>query len=402
MHKKLITLCALQLLASPVFASEESIAKKLSATQQIEKLKEHIPVPELQKIVMEYIGNEYMPITLDQKKRIVRAALSKNGVYLISFSTMSKGYYHSEETVKIWKFENDAYKLTHEFAIPMMVYNVAISNDGKYIALEPNSTSVHIWELKNNRYSEIQAEKNLFQNSKTLQFFGHDKMLGRATNDSINIWQLSDKTNTFVHQRDFPIYQELIWAAFSSDGRYIAASMHDGSIHFWKPLQRDIMPVKSLETISELPVRVTISPDSDMLAAYRAGTHLFKMTNENPSPIEIIEKDEEIFNLKFSHDNRYIALDTLDGSRSYKSKINVWKLNPKSLQYEMNSAILGDQMDLIGFAPDNSIVTVNVNPVNNNHELAVWENQKEKLEQDTGEKIKSASGQVQTVVTEVD
>jgi len=404
MLKKIIALCALQLITLLTFASEQTIAQKKSASQQIEKLKEHIPVPELQKIVLNYIGNEYIPTKLDENKRIVKAALSQNGEYLVSLSTDSKAYYHSEETAKIWKFENGKYKLTHAFDIPMMVQNVALSNDGAYIAFQINSDEVHIWQLKNNTYAENQIEKGLiFDSEASLQFFGNSKMLGRATNDSVQVWKLSDTLKKFVLQRNFNTYHHVASVAFSSDGKYIAGGTRSGNINLWEP--DNSKPFMSLETRASDPVdprvKVTISPDSNQLAAYRSSVELFKMKNNRLEPFQIIEPDNNVDMVKFSPDNNHLAIIIPDPSRSWKPKINVWKMNPKSLKYENKSAIIGDRMDLIGFAPNNSIITLNVNTPHNK-ELIVWENQKELLEQDADEKIKSAAEQEQPVVTEVD
>jgi len=409
MLKKLITLCAVQLLASPVFASEENIAKRQSATQQIEKLKEHIPVLELQKIVMEYIGNEYVPRMLDQVQ-IGKASQSQNGMYLIIVGYAEENPYEgAKQKAKIWKFENGTYKLTHEVEVPIIVDNVAISDDGKHIAFEVQagwrSREIHIWQLRNNTYVESQIEKKLgYCNFLYLEFFGNGKMLGRATHGSINVWQLSDKTHTFVRTRNFTNF-DMDSAAFSSDGRYIAAGMNNDSISIWQPLQSDTTPFITLENAlgdqSRLPLQVTISPDGKQFAAKKTGVGLFRMKNNSiepfPQRILINEKYNTLYSIKFSPDSRYIATVTLEWSTAYKTKIDIWKLNPKSLSYEKSALILSEDMDLIGFSPNNSIITVN-----NKNQLIIWKNQKEQLEQDTGEKIKSAHAQEQTVVTEID
>jgi len=424
MLTKIITLCALQLLALPVFASEENIAQKQSATQQIEKLKEHIPVPELQKIILEYLGNE--PIVLD-KIPILTAAQSLNGIYLISAGYNEK---IKESNVKIWKFENGKYMLAHEITVPFKIIRAAISNDGKYLALENDGRylkpgtnficiqyTVYVLQLKNNRYDQIQYF-NSRNKSISLEFFGDSKLLGRTTRFwHMEILQFSPETNTFVDQD--PINNpELVGpktqiAAFSPDAKYIAAlqAVQNGNIALWQILNNKITFINESIVAGQLVDSMAISPNGNYLAIgtfspQRAALcKIFSKKNNRLEPhqtinndiIETLVKESRVESLKFSYDGTYLAVATHFHTEDWVTEINILKLNQKSGLYEKIATLprAANSM-LVGFSPNNSVITIN------NGMLIIWENQKKQLEQDTGEKIKSAAEQEQAVVTEVD
>lgn len=400
MLTKIITLTIFQLLAFPVLASDQTIAQKQSAAQSgvVEKLKAHIPTVALHKIIMDYVGNEYSPTKLDGVGQINIAKLSQNGIYLIALPIEDN--YWSPMTVKIYKFENDSYKFMHEITIPAMsdsyINNqAAISDDGRFIAFETTNHDVHIWQLIKNRYQKKQIEKQLYRSSYGLEFFGNSNMLGRSTSDTITIWKLSEKTDTFMRESEF-VVPDISSIAFSSNGKYIAATNKYGELNLWKPFQSSNHPFVNWQDLWGYNPIVSISPNGRQLAtsSYK-GIHLFTMQNDSLHEFQTIKM--HLFNngaVKFSPDERSFAMKI---GAYPKDLISLWKLNPKSTEYVKAAEIVaGNEIDLIGLSPNNSIITVN----NNTHELVILENQKELLERDAGDTVNSAAQQEK--VTEVD
>lgn len=392
MLKEIIFFLLFQLLTFQAFASDQTIAQKQSASKSgaIEKLKAHIPVVDVQKIIMEYVENEYKAVQLDQVARITATAQSQNGIYMMITSSDDKNKIY---TAKIWKFENGNYVHKHSLNLPIMVEKAAISDDGKNIAIrEKNGNQILIGQIKHSDLIEYQVEK-VDGYTELLQFFGKDNFLGQAKfADRVTIWHRS-KENKFLPLQDFGPSS---LAAFSNDGHYIATGLSGGPIDLWKMLNNEFTLVNQFKFS---PLRqLAISPDNKYLAAGSEwDTVILKIQNDTLKPMQTIQIAASK-SIKFSADGTHLGLVTY-GEKDLPI-INVLKFNKKSQKYEHIATLphgyfYNDPYHLIGFAPNNSIITATMG-----NEITMWENLKEQLEQDTGEKSKTTIEQEK--VSEVD
>jgi len=393
----------LQLLASPIFASEENIATKQSATQQIEKLKEHIPVADVQKIILDYVGNEYLPTKFDQVNKISATAQSSNGKYLMIASRIRDDISNKQDAAKVWKFENGKYILIGDIVFPITAYEngaAAISDDGKYVAMSARHGNIHIGQLENGKYIEKQIVRTP-EKPRGLQFFENHNYLGFGTSSArINVLKLF-QINRFNPKQIFGEKFVSDFAAFSSDGTYVV-SAESKAIQLWKTINGQFTPINKLE-IGQYLYPIAISHDNKyVVAATNDFAEIFRLQDDKLEPIQKMEFGSRTQLIKFSPDSTHLAIATYDSKKSWQTLIIIMKFNQKSRKYEQIATLPHedfhkDPYQLIGFSPDNAVITATVKD-----EITLWKNEKEQLEQDTGEKIKSANAQEQTVVTEVD
>jgi len=404
MHKKIIALCALQLIALLTFASEQTIAQKKSASQQIEKLKEHIPLPEIQKIVLEYVGNEYLPTHFDKVKRISATAVSANGKYLMIASQITGDISNKQDTAKIWKFENGKYVLIGNIIFPITAYEsgaAAISDDGKYIAMSAQHGNIYSGQLSQGKYIENQVE-NTSEKPSSLQFFENHNYLGlRTLSHGISVLELSNNKR-FNPIQTFGQQYSSRPAAFSENGEYVVTG-ENNEIQLWKMLM-DKFTLLNKTAIGDLLDAIAISNDNKYVVSANGAKvlEIFKLQDNTLQSLQKIKLGSYIRLIKFSPDSTHLAIARSTVDKPWQTVIDIYKLNQKSQKYEHISTLPHDDFNkdpyqLIGFSPNNEILTATFGS-----EITIWENQKEQLEQDAGEKIKTAAEQEQPVVTEVD
>lgn len=409
MLKKISTFYIFQLLVLPVLASEKQIAQKQVAIKHVEKLKKHIPLRELQTIILEYIGNE--TITIDKTSNIKLAALSLNGIFLVSAVGANK------KIVKIWKFDGSKYKSTNTITLSNYNSNIikaAISNDGKQLALEIEGETLSkryrtlMFQLEeDNCYVEKQAEAYDYE-SNFLEFFGNSKLFARAFYLSrIDILQLSAETNVFSHPAYFDNPERLpdrtgegvLAAAISPDDTYIAGETAHSYAALWSLFHSKIKFInESKLTQNKYTTLMGISPNAGYIATNNLGEqavllNIYRKTNNGfefnqkiyKHIIATLSEESQVKLLKFSHDGIFLALATylMPEHGGIQYRVDILKLNQKTGKYEKTAMLPGTvslNPILVGFSPDNSVITIN-----NHCELVVWENQKEKLEQDASE-----------------
>lgn len=404
MFIKLVTLCVFQLLALQIFASDQTIAQKQSASQHIEKLKEHIPLPVLQKIIMDYVGDEYIPTKLDMVNRVSATAQSPNGQYLFIASQITEGLSNTKDTAKVWKFENGKYVLIAHILLPVTAYSsgvAAISDDGKFIAVRDqyqneDRGNIHIGQLDNKKYIEKQIVKNAF-GIRGLQFFGNTFLGFKTQSAGTMILKLS-QSDRFDLEQEFGERFTSGPATFSPDGSYLViGTYHD--LQLWKKIM-DEFRLKSTRETGTYVNGISISNDNKYVATIdNEFAVIYSLREDKLEPFQKIELNGYSGEIKFSPDNTYLAL-AISVPRKSLPKIIIFKFNKKSEQYEQIATLPHDVFNrdpyhLIGFAPNNSIITATVG-----NEITIWENQKEQLERDTGEKAITAVEQEK--VTEVD
>src|SRR5205085_2557981 len=143
-----------------IFGSSESDNKILNAlvkssdtkskAQEIEALKQYLPIKDLQKLVMDYLSdewNEYQTIQ-GHEYSVNAVSFSLNGKYLASGST--------DKTIKIWELKNNKFELIQTLqGHGDWVNSVTFSPNGKYLASGSPDKTIKIWELKNNKFELI-------------------------------------------------------------------------------------------------------------------------------------------------------------------------------------------------------------------------------------------------------
>lgn len=396
MLTKIIALTIFQLLTFPALASDQTIAKKQSVAQAatVEKLKAHVPVRELQKIIMDYL-DVYVPTKLDEVHEIEAAAQSQNGQYLIIVSSIARRGYSREDIAKIWKFKNGEYVLMHHILLPH-TRRVAISDDGNYIAFQSTKNSIHLGKLEGNMYIEKSVIEK-FDNKyrywlASLHFFGIHNFLG---------FTLYGHQTTILQPSDNKVLQRFgskssINAAISANGEYIVTDK-DHQIQLWRKNRDEFILINELDTGSHILV-IEISRDNKYVATRNMQNqiNIYSLKNNTLALMQKItfdpKKSTGLQAIKFSPDGTLIAIaEQLCDNNVWVNKqriITISKFNQNSKKYEPMATLPHENCErdpyiLIGFAPDNSVITAT-----KNNEIIIWENQKEQLVRDTGEKKK--------------
>ncbi|MCX5786211.1 MAG: WD40 repeat domain-containing protein [Elusimicrobia bacterium] len=196
-----------------------------------------------------------------------------------------------------------------------IIYSVAFSPDGKYIASGGVDNTLKIWRLEDGLCVKTLKGHKSFVNS--VAFSPDGKNLASASEDNtVKIWNIEDGSciNTFKGHRDS------VWsAAFFPDGKRIASGSTDGTIKIWRVDSRT--PDKTLKGHSGYVYSVSISSDGKHIASGSAD-HTIKIWDvESGGCVRTLEGHRDaVSSVAFSKTGNYLASGSDDGS------VKIWRI----------------------------------------------------------------------------
>lgn len=201
-------------------------------------------------------------------------------------------------------------ELTVQLGHSKLIYDVAYSPDGKFVASASADRTVKIWELEEGR--EVLTLRIDEGYATSVQFAANSKelLVGGGSYDigELKIYDL--ETATVV--TEFKGHEEYAWnAEFSSDGKRVFSASFDQTVKCW-----DRKTGKMLYTTDELPGlmrQLSVDPLGEYVAVTcddsELGASLWK--TEDLSFVRQLLVDDELFEsrtIKFSGDGQYIIV----------------------------------------------------------------------------------------------
>ncbi len=196
-----------------------------------------------------------------------------------------------------------------------ILYSVAFSPDGKYLASSGAGNTLKIWRLEDGACVKTLTGHKSFVNS--VAFSPDGKRLASASEDAtVKIWDVASGAciNTLKGHKDF-----VLSAVFFPDGKRLASVSADGTLKLWRA--DSDTPYKTLKGHSGYVYSVAVSPDGKQLAS--AGVdRTIKIWNAESGTRELtLEGHKDAVNsVFFSPKGIYLASGSDDGS------VKLWRL----------------------------------------------------------------------------
>jgi hypothetical protein len=226
--------------------------------QLFERLFSSLPLPDVRKIVIDYLSPDYRPdqnIIIKDQSKLNYFALSDNGEYFITVSSSSSFGSPSvlADNITIWK-------RNHETFIPFStikahnIYGVTISPTGKYIVFNaikyPDTADIRqsfetesyvriVYALQDNSYKEIMNLGASNYAGQTIFYIRNNQLfLADQKPDKIVIWK-EDASGKFIYSQEIlptSIQRKILRINFAQDSAFILEkeSHNNYILHLWK------------------------------------------------------------------------------------------------------------------------------------------------------------------------
>lgn len=163
--------------ASSVLGAAEDIKQKVSVSQkEIESLKTVLPVKPLQHLVLDYVGDEYVPMEVLMPNikdfdhfRFVDFAISAHGKYIAVIKTGWRTGENAKASLVIYTHKDNygGYQVAQELDIPMSTeeilaaeinasFKIFFSLDAQYLVYSDLKANIIIFRLTENGYERMQ------------------------------------------------------------------------------------------------------------------------------------------------------------------------------------------------------------------------------------------------------
>lgn len=197
------------------------------------RLAPHLPVPELQQVIFDYLhGWKKTHTLIDHTGSVNSVAISPGSTYLASAS--------HDATLKIWKFvDGDSWKVAQHIAIPDFADShsdseslaVVFSGNGKYVAAGFQNNQVQITKLDNTNKldSDMGPWEYLCRTQvrgphvRSIAFSSDSKYIITSGFSYLNNVDNSTELILVESGRTFTNFADVSSASFSPDGKYVAA-----------------------------------------------------------------------------------------------------------------------------------------------------------------------------------
>ncbi len=233
---------------------------------------------------------------------------------------------------------------------------VAVSPDGKTVAVGQDSRAVTLWEVSTGEPVGLPLVGNECQ---VLSVAWHPEgslLAGGGEDNSIHIWDVSTGERVYVFRRHKGSIESL---AFSPDGSTLASGSYDGTVRIWdiSKEQVSVLPKDSnpIWSIAYSVCSVAFSPDGSLLASAKAdGTiHFWDTTSGNPVGIPLRGHSGSTLSVAFSPDGSLLA------SVGKDRKVKLWDVSTRGLLASWKA-----RSNSVTFSPDGSLLVTGGYTVN--------------------------------------
>lgn len=233
--------------------------------------------------------------------------------------------------------------LTRSFGNSRIIYSVAFSPDGKFIASGGVDNSLKLWSLEGGAAIKTFKGHRNFVNSVAFSPDG-GKLASASEDGTVKLWDREGGAclNTLRGHRDS------VWSvAFFPDGERLASGSTDGTIKLWKAAART--PYKTISGHSGYVYSVAISPDGKYLASGSAGSAVKVWDAESGVRKLTLEGHSGAVNsVAFSRTGEFLVSGSDDGS------VKIWRISDGLCLKTLNSSqrpILA-----VAYSPDGAFV----------------------------------------------
>jgi WD40 repeat protein len=170
----------------------------------------------------------------------------------------------------VWEVATGELAATTQFPVPEAAFNeVAISPDGRLAAagiipFDPDPQRIAVWDATSGELlAEKQAKEVGSEAAYGLAFSPDGRFLSSNGPDGFMLWEIA-AGEQLVERFVWPDAPDVTIAAFSGDGRYLAAGTNSGAINLWDV--ESGRAVTRLETVhTEAITDLTFSPNGQLL-----------------------------------------------------------------------------------------------------------------------------------------
>ncbi|MDP2867142.1 MAG: hypothetical protein Q8O90_12955 [Elusimicrobiota bacterium] len=233
--------------------------------------------------------------------------------------------------------------LTKSLGNSRIIYSVAFSPDGKFIASGGVDNILKLWSLEDGTAVKTFKGHRNFVNS--VAFSPDGRRLASASEDgTVKIWDIEGGSclNTLKG------HQDSVWSvAFFPDGERLASGSTDGTIKLWQASART--PYKTIGSRSGYVYSVSISSDGKYLASGGAGRAIKVWDAETGARKLTLEGHSGAVNsVAFSRAGDYLVSGSDDGSAK------VWRISDGVCLKTFNASL--QPVLAVAYSPDGASV----------------------------------------------
>jgi WD40 repeat protein len=227
------------------------------------------------------------------------------------------------------------------------VFGVAISHDGKFIAMPGrHGGAITLWNVLRNR--EVAVLKHAKQ-ADWVAFSTDGRTLITANRQSVRIWNLAGSGEKLVV---YGHHQMINKVAFSPDGELLASRGIYGPVQIWDPATGRLRHELAVSSGGG----ITFSPDGGLFAAADAGSiRIWEVPSWQELPVPIPERPFGIIpSIDFSPDGKYLAAGSNTGAGTLSGLI-LWKVRVRTADEAKGPRFVLEKPDLLSDHPARSL-----------------------------------------------
>lgn len=250
--------------------------------------------------------------------QLIQSIFTQDFGIVFSVASSPDGKYlatgHSSGTISIWEVATGK-ELSNCVGHTGRVYGVAFSPDGTMLASSSDDRTVRLWNVPDGTSNKtMQGHTNSVG---TVSFSPNGKILASGSEDNtIRLWDVPDGNCRHILKE----HSDHVWSvAFSPDGTQLASGSFDSSIKLW-----NVNSGSCIETLighNDAIASVAYSPDGTMLASGSHDRTVMLWNVDSGSCTEVLRgHSDRIWSVAFDSEGKTIA------SGSYDKTVRLWNL----------------------------------------------------------------------------